>query len=971
MSTHGFSPIRERELPLLGVHARLLRHQPSGAELLHLAGDEPNLTFAVGFATLPGDDTGVPHILEHMVLAGSEKYPLKDPFFELVKGSVAGFINAMTWPDRTVYPFATDHPRDFVNLLHVYLDAVFRPRLTRETFDQEAWHLEPGDAPGSLRLRGVVFNEMKGAGGSPDRALERTETGALLPDTEYRHDAGGEPAAIPELTYEQLLAFHRDHYHPSRARFVLHGDVPLEETLEVMAGYLAGAERLEPLPPPSAPAPFDAPRAATGAYPADARGKAIATVAWATPEPRSPADSMAWELLEHVLVGTPAAPLRRALLDAGIGEAFIGGFSDDRRTPVFRVGLRGVATERVPEVHALVRDALARIAQRGVADEDVAAARNRMEFATRELDAWGGQRGLALGLGVLGRWFHGRDPLEELDADRTFAEIDARIAAAGGGGAMVGELLRRDLLDGRHRVDVTLLPDTELSRQRQASEDARLAAIAASKGAEGLARVAEAAAALEAHQRRPDDAAALAALPRLQRADLAEARSRPVPVVERVDGAELAWIDQPTRGLAYLDLAFDLAGLPPALLPHVAVLGRALLETGTARSSLADLTRRIDRDTGGISHGLELQPGVGDRAGVRRRGVARFVLHGKALASRVEALAGLMLEILTEARVDDRDAVRRLALEDLARRRNALEPAGTQFALRRLAAHGAPEARLGEALVGLASLETLATFVRRVDEDWDALRAELLDVRERLLVRSLLVAGITADEDAAAAARPAVAALLAGLPAGEEAGTLPDLAAPAAAEGWALPGQVHYSGVRWVLQGGGRLPGSWIAATRHLSADVLIPLLRFQGGAYGAGAVLDPLTGSLAAQAYRDPNLAETLETFRSLPQALREAADALDDAALDTLIVGAVGKLDPYALPGASGYRALLRHLRGTEGEVERLRAELLATERQDFRDLADAIEAAGEPTSVVLGPRDKLEAVGEPAGWVVREPA
>lgn len=965
MSNHGFSPIRERELPLLGVHARLLRHEPSGAELLHLAGDEPNLTFAVGFATLPSDDTGVPHILEHMVLAGSEKYPLKDPFFELVKGSVAGFINAMTWPDRTVYPFATDHPRDFVNLLHVYLDAVFRPRLTRETFDQEAWHLEPGDAPGSLRLRGVVFNEMKGAGGSPDRALERTETGALLPDTEYRHDSGGDPAAIPELTYEQLLAFHRDHYHPSRARFVLHGDVPLEETLEVIAGYLDGAERLEPLPAPAAPAPFDAPRAVSGAYPADAKGKAIATVAWATPEPRSPADGMAWELLEHVLVGTPAAPLRRALLDAGLGEAFIGGFSDDRRTPVFRVGLRGVASERVPEVHALVRDALARIAERGVADEDVAAARNRLEFAARELDAWGGQRGLALGLGVLGRWFHGRDPLEELDADRTFAELDARIAAAGGGGALVAELLRRDLLDGKHRVDVTLLPDTELSRQRQASEDARLAATAASLDAEGLARVAEAATALEAHQRRPDDEAARAALPRLKRADLAEARRRPLPAIERVDGAELAWIDQPTRGLLYLDLTFDLAGLPQALLPHAAVLGRALLETGTARSSLADLTRRIDRDTGGISHGLELQPGVGDR-----RGVARFVLHGKALASRAEALAGLMLEVLTEARVDDRDAVRRLALEDLARRRTALEPAGTQFALRRLAAHGGPEARLGESLVGLASLETLADFVRRVDEDWDALRAELLDLRGRLLARSRLVAGVTADDEAAAAARPAVAALLEGLPEGEEAGRLPELAAPEPAEGWALPGQVHYSGVRWLLRDGGRLPGSWLAATRHLSADVLIPLLRFQGGAYGAGAVLDPLTGSLAAQAYRDPNLAQTLATFRSLPQALREAADALDDAALDTLIVGAVGKLDPYALPGATGYRALHRYLRGTEGEVDRLRAELLATERQDFRDLADAIEAAGEPASVVLGPRDNLEAVGGPAGWVVREP-
>lgn len=970
MSTHGFSPIRERELPLLGVHARVLRHEPSGAELLHLESDEPNLTFAVGFATLPSDDTGVPHILEHMVLAGSERYPLKDPFFELVKGSVAGFINAMTWPDRTVYPFATDHPRDFVNLLHVYLDAVFMPRLTRETFDQEGWHLEPGDAPGSLRWSGVVFNEMKGAGGSPDRALERIETGALLADTAYRHDAGGEPAAIPDLTHEHLVAFHRAHYHPSRARFLLHGDVPLEEVLAVIAGYLEGAERLEPLPAPSAPTPFTEPRAVTGTYPADAKGKAIATVVWATPEPRSPADVLAWELLEHVLVRNPAAPLRRALLDAGLGEAFIGGFSDDRRTPTFRVGLRGVATERVPEVHALVRDALAGIAERGVLDDDVTAARNRLEFQARELDAWGGQRGLAVGLGVMGSWFHGRDPLVELDLDRTFAEVDARMAVAGGG-AMIGELLRRDLLGGAHRVDVTLVPDPDLSRRRQADEDARLAEIAASLDADGHARVVQDAAALEAYQRRPDDEAVRAALPRLTRADLAEARPRPVPHLERVDGAELAWIEQSTRGLLYLDLTFDLAGVPEALLPHVAILGRALLETGTARSSLADLSRRIDRDTGGISHGVELHPAVGGRRGVARRpGVARFGLHGKALASRADALTDLMLEVLTEARVDDRDAVRRLAVENLARRRTSLESAGTQFALRRLAAHGGAEARLAEALTGLASLETLAAFVRRVDEDWDALRGELLELRAALLSRARLVAGITGDDEAAAAARPAIAVLLAGLPAGGAGGDLPDLPAPEPAEGWTLPGQVHYSGMRWSLCEGGRLPGSWLAAARHLSADVLIPQVRLQGGAYGAGAQLDPLTGALLAQSYRDPNLAKTLAVFRALPRALREAADTLDDAALDTLIVGAVGKLDPYALPGATGYRALLRHLRGTEGELERLRTELLATERQDFRDLADAIEAAGEPTSVVLGPRGSLEAVGSTSGWSVREP-
>jgi presequence protease len=964
MPRYGFSTIREQELPMLGVRARLLRHESSGAELLHLVSDEPNLTFAVGFATLPSDDTGAPHILEHMVLAGSERFPLKDPFFEMVKGSVAGFINAMTWPDRTVYPFATEHPQDFLNLLQVYLDAVFRPRLTRETFDQEAWHLEPGAAAGTLRWRGVVFNEMKGAGSNPDRALDRAEVVGLLGDTAYRHDSGGDPAAIPDLGYEQLRDFHRAHYHPSRARFVLHGDLQLDDALAVIAGYLDGAERLPPLPPADLPQRFEAPRTAHGVYPADAKGRAIATVAWGLHEPEAPVDVLAWELLARVVSGTPASPLRRALLDSGLGEAFVGGFSDERRTPVYQAGLRGVAPERATEVHELVLATLRRLADAGLPDDDVVAARNRLEFASRELAGYGGQRGLVAALGAMGVWFHGRDPIASLDLDRAFAELDDRLA--GGPGAALTTLLRRGLVDETHRVDVTIAPDPDLSRRRQEAEDARLAAAAAGLDAAGFARVASAAADRDAHQRRPDDEAAQAALPRLARADLAAARELPSPTVEARGGAELVWIDRPTRGLVYLDLAFDLHVLPERLLPLVAVLGRALLETGTARSDLAALTRRIDRDTGGIGVTLEALPGVDGGPGA-----ARFVLQGKALADRSDELAALLLEVLTEARLDDRDAIRRLALEDLARRRTSLEPAGHSFVLRRLTAHAGPEGRIAELLTGLASLDALGTLVGRIDDAWGDVHADLVELRDRLLARGPLALGVTADAAAAAAARPAVERLVDGLPAGLREQGDAELASPDAREGWALPGQVHYVGARWPLLGGRRLPGSWLAAARHLGADVLLPAVRFRGGAYSAGAHLDPLAGALTNWSYRDPNLAATLDIFAAAPAQLREAADTLDERGLDTLIVGAVGKLEPYAPPGASGYRALIRYLRGTEGEIERLRRDLLATTRDDFRSMADAIEAAGEPSVAVLGPRDSLEAAAAGSGgWTVREP-
>ena len=962
MDMHGFREVRERDLSALRVRARLLRHDGSGAELLALEGEDPNLTFAAGFPTMPSDDSGVAHILEHMVLAGSERYPLKDPFFEMIKGSLAGFLNAMTYPDRTVYPFATENPQDFLNLLGVYLDAVFRPRLSKETFDQEAWHLEPGEEPRTLRLRGVVYNEMKGAGADPARALGLAEMGGLFPDTGYRHDSGGDPAAIPELTHEALRAFHFEHYHPSRARFVVHGDVPLEATLRTLADYLEGVERLDAMPPPALQAPFDAPREVRSTYPSDARGKAFATVSWALPEPGDPSETMALDLLEHVLVGSPAAPLRRALLDSGLGEAFIGGLGGSLRQPTFHAGLRGVAPDATGRVHDLVVSTLQEAARRGLSDEDLQAARNRLEFDLRELDVFGGQRGVALALTALGAWLHGRDPLDELAYERALAALDDRLPD---GAASLTRLLERSLIDNEHRIRVTVEPDPELSERRTREENERLAARAAALPDSAHEAIRGSAAELRRHQEAPDEAAAKDALPRLTREDLGGPRPKPPLRDEERDGARVVTIEEATAGLVYLDLGFDLRALPERLLPHAGLLGRILLETGTARRGLTELSRAIDRDTGGIGPSLELLPGVDGEPGV-----ARFFLRGRALATKSEALSDLLVEILREAAFDDGEAIRRLAVEDLARRRAALEPAGHRFAMRRLAAHASQEGRVLERLSGLASLDGLAAFAERAASDAPAVRGELEELRERLLVRDALVLGVTADEASASAARAGVERILAGLPPGSGERPGWSLDAPGHREGWTLPGQVHYMATGRAVGSGSSVPGGWLAAARYLSADVLIPRVRFQGGAYGAGASVDPLTGEMICWSYRDPNLTATLAVFDEAPALLREAADAMNDRDFDTLVIGAVGALDPHALPGARGHRALLRRLRGSEGQVERVRSELLAADRDAFRELAGAVERSADPALAILGPRDSLERAAPALDLDVRDP-
>lgn len=968
MDMHGFTPASERDLQVAGVRGRLLVHEASGAQLLALLGDEPNLSFAVGFPTLPDDDTGVAHILEHMVLAGSERFPLKDPFFEMIKGSLAGFLNAMTYPDRTVYPFATEHPKDFLNLLEVYLDAVFRPRLSEATFEQEAWHLEPGENGEALQLRGVVYNEMKGAVANPNRALQYTETGALFPDTAYRHESGGDPEAIPDLGYEQLKAFHAAHYHPGRARFVLHGDVPLEPTLATIARYLDGVSRVEPLPPPSVQAAFAAPRSAEGSYPSDARGKAFATVGWALPPVDGPGEELALDLLDHVLVGTPAAPLRRALLDANLGEAFVGGLSTSLRQPAFRAGLREVEPDRAGEVHELVLTTLREIAERGIDPGDAEAARNSLEFDLRELDVYGGQRGLALALDALGAWLHGRDPLEQVDLDAALADLDARVGPRGDGeiaAQALTDLLKRSLLDNPHRVSTLVRPDPDLSRRRAEDERARLAARAATMNEDDLARVAERTTRLQEAQKTPDAPEARATLPRLQREDLRDLREPPAHDARQVDDVEVVRYDLPTRGLVYLDLAFDLRRVPQDLLPHVTLLGRALLETGTRGRSLADLTRAIDRDTGGIGAGYDLTPGIGDLPGM-----ARFFVRGKALAAQAQAMTDLMSEIVREADLTDVAVLRRLAVEDLARRRASIEPAGHRFALQRLAAHGSVEERVEELLGGLASLDVLARLIERIDAEPDVVQGEFEALRTALLGTGGLVVGLTADDDAAAAADAAIDSLLASLPKQSARPGSWSLDAPAPREGWTLPGQVHYVGTGVALRNGAPLPGAWLAASRWLTGDLFIPEVRFQGGAYGAGARLDPLHGELSTFSYRDPHLQRTLDVAASMPAALRRAATEVDATEFDTLVIGAAGALDPYALPGARGHRALLRHLRGSEGQVERLRAELLEATPDAFRELADAIEEAGEPALVILGPDESLRSKAGELGLDVREP-
>ncbi len=474
---HGFELVREQEIPELKTRARLFRHGKTGAELLSLENDDENKVFGITFRTPPKDSTGAPHILEHSVLCGSRKYPVKEPFVELVKGSLNTFVNAFTFPDKTSYPVASTNLQDFYNLIDVYLDAVFYPLITPLTLAQEGWHYELDAVDSPLIYKGVVYNEMKGAYSSPDNVLGRHSQQSLYPDTTYGCDSGGDPEKIPELTYEAFKAFHERYYHPSNSRIFFYGDDHPEERLRLINGYLQDFEHIDPDSGVQLQPRFAIPRRVALPYDAgageDAQDdhKAYITVNWLLPETGDPETTLGLGILEHILVETPASPLRKALIDSGLGEDLVGGGLDTGlRQMNFSTGLKGVSPQDTQKVEALIIDTLARLAQDGIDPETVAASLNTVEFRLRENNTGSFPRGLSLMLRALTTWLHDSDPIAPLAFQVPLFSIKTRLDS---GERYFENLIRDCLVDNMHRSTVILEPDPDLSKRREAAEKER------------------------------------------------------------------------------------------------------------------------------------------------------------------------------------------------------------------------------------------------------------------------------------------------------------------------------------------------------------------------------------------------------------------------------------------------------------------------------------------------------------------
>jgi presequence protease len=955
---HGFEWVRTQDIPELDGTARLFRHEQTGAELLSLENDDENKVFGVSFCTLPSDSTGVAHILEHALLSGSRKYPLKEPFAELLKSSLQTFLNAFTFPDKTCFPVASQNLQDFYNLIDVYLDTVFYPLLRLHTFQEQGWHYELGQVDDPLIFKGVVFNEMKGALTSPDRVLADHSQRSLFPGHTYGVLSGGHPQHIPDLTYDQFKSFYQTYYHPSNARIFFYGDDHAAERLRLVQEYLKDFSRQPIDATVKLQERFDQPRQITQPYPVSQDGgnkrQGMVTLNWLLTDKSDPETTLALTILSHVLIGTPASPLRKALIDSGLGEDLAGiGLEGELREMFFSTGLKGIAVEDGGQVENLVLETVTGLVREGIDPQTIEASLNTVEFRLRENNTGNYPRGLVVMLRALATWLYNGDPLALLSFEAPLAAIKQRLAQQE---PYFEGLLDRYFLKNPHRTTLFLQPDPELGPREEAAERERLAEIRAAMRPAELTEIVANTHKLKQIQETPDPPEVLATIPVLKLADL-DRQNKTIPLarLERQD-TQILYHDLATNGIAYLDLGFNLRTLAQDQLPFVPLFGQALLEMGTKTEDFVSLSQRIGRQTGGL-HPETLT----SAHRTLEQGVTWLFLRGKATLDQTADLLAVVGDVLLTVELDNRERFRQIVLEHKAQQEARLAPMGHIVVNTRLRALYNEADWAADQMGGIGYLFFLRDLADRIETDWPSVLGALEVVRQTLVDRRALICNVTLDETNWSRFEPQVAEFLERLP--QVNGAL-ELASWSPASGPSAEGLLIPSPVNYVAKGanlydlGYELRGSVATVTRYLTITWLWERVRLQGGAYSGMCTFDHRSGIFSFLSYRDPNLLSTLEQYDQASHFLRQVS--LNHDELTKGIIGAIRDMDTYQLPDAKGFTSLTRHLVGDSDEFrQRLRDEVLATTAADFRSFADALESVRDNGCVVvLGSRQAIEA-------------
>lgn len=934
----------------------ILRHKKSGARIAILSNNDDNKVFYIGFRTPPEDETGVPHIIEHTTLCGSKKFPVKDPFIELAKGSLNTFLNAMTYPDKTVYPVASCNDQDFKNLMDVYLDAVFNPNITKyeEIFKQEGWHYELTGKDDELKINGVVYNEMKGAYSSPDEVLSSQIYRSLFPDNTYSKDSGGNPEYIPKLTYEAYLDFYHKYYHPSNSYIYLYGDMDVVERLEWLdKEYLSLYDYKKVNSEINKQPAFDEIKNVEAQYSItmddSQENKTYLSYNRVVGDSLDEMLYQAFDVLDYALVSSPGAPVKQALIDAGIGDDVYGSYDAGILQPVFSFVAKNANASQADEFESIIENTLKEVVKTGINKEALLAGINSSEFKFREADFGQFPKGLLFGLNCLDSWlFDDMKPFIHLECLGTFAKLRKSVDTD-----YFEKLIQEYLLDNTHGSSVTVKPKRGLGNEREEALAKELSDYKASLSDEEIKKLIEDTEHLKKYQEEPSSDEDLRKLPMLTRADMKKNAMPFSNIEDELSDVKVVRHDIESNGIDYISFLFDAGDFAQSELGYLGFFTNALGLVSTEKYSYTDLANATNIYTGGISTGTASHPDIKDRNNF----VFKLEVKLKVLEKNLDKALELMEQMLLSSDFTDTKRLGELVAQIKARLQANLSSSGHLVAAMRSMSSFSRYALYQDELKGVAFYRSICRIEKELSESPKNVSDKLAAIAKKLFARNRMLISFTGNNEAYGNAKPSLEKVIAGFDKMSAIGNQAEVHFNTAKEAFIDASQIQYVAKTGdFICEGYEYTGALRLLRIILSYDYLWINVRVKGGAYGCMNTF-LRSGESYFVSYRDPNLSDTLDVYDRIPEYIKSFSP--DERDMTKYIIGTFSALDTPMNPEAKGSRSLSAYLEGiTYEQIQKERNEILNAQPEDIRRLADLVEAVLKKDSIcVIGNENMIK--------------
>lgn len=934
----------------------ILRHKKSGARIAILSNNDDNKVFYIGFRTPPEDETGVPHIIEHTTLCGSKKFPVKDPFIELAKGSLNTFLNAMTYPDKTVYPVASCNDQDFKNLMDVYLDAVFNPNITKyeEIFKQEGWHYELTGRDDELKINGVVYNEMKGAYSSPDEVLSSQIYRSLFPDNTYSKDSGGNPEYIPKLTYEAYLDFYHKYYHPSNSYIYLYGDMDVVERLEWLdKEYLSLYDYKKVNSEINKQPAFDEIKNVEAQYSITMddtqENKTYLSYNRVVGDTLDEMLYQAFDVLDYALVSSPGAPVKQALIDAGIGDDVYGSYDAGILQPVFSFVAKNANASQADEFESIIENTLKEVVKTGINKEALLAGINSSEFKFREADFGQFPKGLLFGLNCLDSWlFDDMKPFIHLECLGTFAKLRKAVDTD-----YFEKLIQEYLLDNTHGSSVTVKPKRGLGNEREEALAKELSDYKASLSDEEIKKLIEDTEHLKKYQEEPSSDEDLRKLPMLTRADMKKNAMPFSNIEDELLDVKVVRHDIESNGIDYISFLFDAGDFAQSELGYLGFFTNALGLVSTEKYSYTDLANATNIYTGGISTGTASHPDIKDRNNF----VFKFEVKLKVLEKNLDKALELMEQMLLSSDFTDTKRLGELVAQIKARLQANLSSSGHLVAAMRSMSSFSRYALYQDELKGVAFYRSICRIEKELSESPKSVSDKLAAIAKKLFARNRMLISFTGNNEAYGNAKPSLEKVIAGFDKMSAVGNQAEVHFNTAKEAFIDASQIQYVAKTGdFICEGYEYTGALRLLRIILSYDYLWINVRVKGGAYGCMNTF-LRSGESYFVSYRDPNLSDTLDVYDRIPEYIKSFSP--DERDMTKYIIGTFSALDTPMNPEAKGSRSLSAYLEGiTYEQIQKERNEILNAQPEDIRRLADLVKAVLKKDSIcVIGNENMIK--------------